>query len=701
MTNTNIFTCPILYRIVNRRSLRGDSTANEVEFVDLVESTVKSDEEPKKTEKAAEKRSVLLFGLFSAADKVDRLLMLLGSIGACLHGAALPVFFVLFGKMIDSLGNLSHDPRKLSSNVAQYALYLVYLGLVVFGSAWMGKIKMPALDLATSLDLHDLSSNLVNFKLIGVAFGMQTGERQTAWLRLKYLQAVLKKDIIFFDTEAKDRNLLYHISSDAILVQDAIGDKAIPCVAFHNSSWHLLSDSSPLLTLAVVPLIAVAGGAYTIIMSTLSEKGEAAYAEAGMVAEEVISQIRTVYSFVGEEKAIKSYTKSLNRALKLGRNNGLAKGLGVGFTYGLLFCAWALLLCFAYPSHPNMIFEGLSFIMRAGKTIAIVGPSGSGKSTIIAMLQRFYDPTSGMILVDGIDVKNIQLKWFREQMGLVSQEPALFVTTVGANMDQVIEAAKAVGEGGTQLSGGQKQRIAIARAESGLVVQQALDKLMENRTTMVVAYRFTTIQGVDIIMVMKNGRVTESGSHSELLSRGGDSGRNEAPLFALGITHILSSFYSRNDHDTKHEVNRIAILFVAVAAITIPIYLLQHFFYTLMGERITRLRSRMFTAILQNVIGWLDLDENSTGSLTSILAADATLVRSALADRLSNIVQNVALMVTAFVIAFTLSWRLAAVVVASFPLLVGASIAEQLFLKGFGGGHSTAYSRATVVAREA
>ncbi|KAI4366302.1 hypothetical protein MLD38_022192 [Melastoma candidum] len=672
MTNTNIFTCPILYRIVNRRSLRGDSTANEVEFVDLVESTVKSDEEPKKTEKAAEKRSVLLFGLFSAADKVDRLLMLLGSIGACLHGAALPVFFVLFGKMIDSLGNLSHDPRKLSSNVAQYALYLVYLGLVVFGSAWMG-----------------------------VAFGMQTGERQTAWLRLKYLQAVLKKDIIFFDTEAKDRNLLYHISSDAILVQDAIGDKAIPCVAFHNSSWHLLSDSSPLLTLAVVPLIAVAGGAYTIIMSTLSEKGEAAYAEAGMVAEEVISQIRTVYSFVGEEKAIKSYTKSLNRALKLGRNNGLAKGLGVGFTYGLLFCAWALLLCFAYPSHPNMIFEGLSFIMRAGKTIAIVGPSGSGKSTIIAMLQRFYDPTSGMILVDGIDVKNIQLKWFREQMGLVSQEPALFVTTVGANMDQVIEAAKAVGEGGTQLSGGQKQRIAIARAESGLVVQQALDKLMENRTTMVVAYRFTTIQGVDIIMVMKNGRVTESGSHSELLSRGGDSGRNEAPLFALGITHILSSFYSRNDHDTKHEVNRIAILFVAVAAITIPIYLLQHFFYTLMGERITRLRSRMFTAILQNVIGWLDLDENSTGSLTSILAADATLVRSALADRLSNIVQNVALMVTAFVIAFTLSWRLAAVVVASFPLLVGASIAEQLFLKGFGGGHSTAYSRATVVAREA
>ncbi|KAI9200780.1 hypothetical protein LWI28_013145 [Acer negundo] len=869
-----------------------------MERVDLVSSTddelnndqEKQNQQQNQQKNSSKKQSVSFFGLFAAADKHDYLLMFVGSLGAIIHGAALPVFFILFGRMIDSLGHLSSNPHKLSSRISEHALYLLYLGVVVLVSAW-----------------------------IGVAFWMQTGERQTARLRLKYLQSVLRKDMNFFDTEARDSNILFHISSDAILVQDAIGDKTGHSLRYISqfivgfavgflSVWQLT-----LLTLAVVPLIAIAGGAYTITMSTLSEKGEAAYAEAGKVAEEVISQVRTVYSFVGEDKAVETYSQSLKKALKLGKKSGIAKGVGVGLTYGLLFCAWSLLLwyasilvrhghtnggkafttiinvifsgfalgqatpnlaaiakgqaaaanimtmirsdstssersddgillpklvgqiefhdvCFAYPSRPGRVFENLSFTITAGRTFAVVGPSGSGKSTIISMVQRLYEPVSGKVLLDGHDIQSIRLKWLREQMGLVSQEPALFATTIAANIllgkedadiNQAIDAAKAanahsfiqglpdgystqVGEGGTQLSGGQKQRIAIARAvlrnpkillldeatsaldvESELIVQQALEKIMSNRTTIIVAHRLSTIRDVDTIIVLKNGQVVESGTHENLISKGGDyatlvslqmseqeddkssrligasgssrfssrhssfrdvpyslepsnqdlSQKNsapapsiwellklnapewpyavlgsigailagmEAPLFALGITHILTAFYSPDVSQMKQEVTRVAIIFVGVAILTIPIYLLQHYFYTLMGEHLTtRVRLSMFSAILQNEIGWFDLDENNTGSLTSTLAADATLVRSTLADRLSTIVQNLSLTVTAFVIAFVLSWRIAAVVIASLPLLIGASITEQLFLKGFGGDYSRAYSRATAVAGEA
>lgn len=224
---------------------------------------------------------------------------------------------------------------------------------------------------------------------------------------------------------------------------------------------------------------------------------------------------------------------------------------------------------FAYPTRPDIkVFNGMSLTIKAGQTVALVGPSGGGKSTTVSLLERFYDPTAGSILLDGQDIKNLNVQWLRDQVGLVSQEPVLFARSIkeniayglpGATDEQIIAVAKAsnahdfiskfpdgydthVGDKGAQLSGGQKQRIAIARillkspkvllldeatsaldSESEYVVQQALDEVLGsgNRTTIIIAHRLSTIRNADVIAVVKDGRIVEQGSHNDLMATSG------------------------------------------------------------------------------------------------------------------------------------------------------------------------------------
>ncbi|KAJ0818043.1 putative ABC-type xenobiotic transporter [Helianthus annuus] len=267
---------------------------------------------------------------------------------------------------------------------------------------------------------------------------------------------------------------------------------------------------------------------------------------------------------------------------------------------------------FTYPSRPeSLIFKEFNLKVPAGKTVALVGGSGSGKSTVIALLQRFYDPQRGEICVDGVRIDKLQLKWLRSQMGLVSQEPALFATTIKENivfgkedatMDEVIEAAKAsnahnfisqlpqaydtqVGERGVQLSGGQKQRIAIARAiiksprillldeatsaldtESERVVQEALDQAAVGRTTIVIAHRLSTIRNADVIVVVQDGQVVESGSHHNLIQlenglytslvRLQETKRNDAPPtpYPLGPSSVTAAFDVHNTSSRRQPM---------------------------------------------------------------------------------------------------------------------------------------------------
>jgi ABC transporter fused permease/ATP-binding protein len=222
---------------------------------------------------------------------------------------------------------------------------------------------------------------------------------------------------------------------------------------------------------------------------------------------------------------------------------------------------------FSYPARPDIpVLKGLELEIQPGEVVALVGPSGAGKSTIAGLLARMYDPQEGRLLLDGRELRTLDPEWLRRQIGTVAQEPLLFATSVAENIlygradatDAEVEAAARaanahefisrfpegyrtlVGERGVQLSGGQKQRIAIARAvlkdprllildeatsaldaESEHLVQDALERLMKGRTTLIIAHRLSTVVGANRVLVLEGGKVAQSGSHTELLAQEG------------------------------------------------------------------------------------------------------------------------------------------------------------------------------------
>ena len=396
-----------------------------------------------------------------------------------------------------------------------------------------------------------------------------------------------------------------------------------------------------------MPILTIIMAVFSRMQSSLSTRELQVYSEAGSIAEEALTAIRTVVAFNGQAKEAERFEQSLLPAKKAGIKRGLATGIGIGLSWTVTYASYALAFwygiqlmvdsCksgkaydaatlkivflstlyaavkfgqalsffesfsvargaassvyqivertpsidssstagrrpdklqgniqfenvhFNYPSRPEMlVLNGMSLSVNFGQTVALVGSSGCGKSTCIQLLQRFYDPCHGRITIDGMEIKELNVRWLRDQIGVVGQEPVLFATSVGENIghglknathENIIRAAKLanahdfidqlpqkydtmIGERGAQLSGGQKQRIAIARAlirdpkillldeatsaldtQSEAAVQQALEQARQGRTTVIVAHRLTTIRNADRIFVFENGVIKVLQTH--------------------------------------------------------------------------------------------------------------------------------------------------------------------------------------------
>ncbi|XP_072175319.1 ATP-dependent translocase ABCB1-like [Diadema setosum] len=615
------------------------------------------DKKRSETKKSKVPRKVPFLHLYRYATLLDWLLLVLGALGALAQGSGWPILYLFLGIMLDDF--IMFDTANITAATDSENLTGFYTTRTLLQAVQPANEEVIVV---SSEFEHGVEESCIRFALVGLAvmissyiqtasFGL-TGERQTNRLRKAFFHAILHQEISWFDFH-QTGELTSKLSDDIEKVKSGYGENVGIFLQFLGqiiagfilafiSSWELT-----LVIMAVLPVLVISSGFMAHVISVMTTQELKAYSQAGGVAEEVLSCIRTVMAFGGQKKELARYEKELQTAKSAGIKKGITSGVGIGLSYLFYSCTYALSLwygpkmvsegritggdvvtvffCiwsgsssignltpsihaiasargaavaiydvinsepeidkrkdkglkpktiegdidfrkvrFSYPIRQDVpVLRDLSMSIKSGQRVALVGSSGCGKSTIVKLLLRFYSNTAGHVCVDGIDIRDLNVTWLRENIGVVSQEPNLFNCSIRQNIEyghedvseaEIIEASKKanahqfisslpmgydtlVGERGAQLSGGQKQRVAIARAlvrnprillldeatsaldsESEKLVQDALDKAQEGRTTLVIAHRLSTVQNADVIFVVKEGRIVEKGNHKELMA---------------------------------------------------------------------------------------------------------------------------------------------------------------------------------------
>ncbi|CAG9764190.1 unnamed protein product [Ceutorhynchus assimilis] len=510
---------------------------------------------------------------------------------------------------------------------------------------FISEVKTPALKLVAMY----VAQSVCTFFYISMLSNL--GENIAYKMKSELFSSILQQDIAFFDAQ-RTGEIVTRLTAD---IQDfkssfkqtvSGGLRAATQIIGCSVSLFLISPYMTVVSLLCIPSVIGVGTIFGSILRLTSRKAQAQTEKTTAIADEAISNIRTVRAFAMEDQEREMFVKEAEKGMELNESLGFGiglfqagtnlflngtvlmtlymggyllstnqlsagevmsflmaaqtiqrslaqvsllfgsviKGLAAGgrvFEYinmepsmtltGGETIAEALLkgeiqfknVTFAYPTRKRqVILENFNLSVPSGKTIAIVGASGNGKSTIVALLERFYDVDSGTVTIDGHNLKTLDPTWLRRKvLGLISQEPILFATTILENIrygkpdatnEEVKKAAQManadefisnfprgyetmVGERGATLSGGQKQRIAIARAllkdpkillldeatsaldaESEKIVQSALDNARKGRTVIVIAHRLSTVRNADLILVLNQGKIVEMGTHEQL-----------------------------------------------------------------------------------------------------------------------------------------------------------------------------------------